>query len=665
MARKSKPETLKKSQVKVEMLDPMNPVMGEAVENSLRKSVLNMLNGGSTGLTRLAFEQDPTENLTYASIYKPKVRLIPDDLLKRIAIQDDLVASIVGARADHISAFGHERSDRFSSGYILEPRPGVLEASLTQEQRTGIMDRIDRLAKLLSTCGTTKGWDDEEQMNLAQFLAMTCRDSIVVGRFAVEVIWVENPNTGQQEFHSFRPVDAATIYKAVPQTTAADSVRRDALALLEDLKGEKLEPEKFVSDEYKWVQVVHGTPRQAFTGREMLVENVFPVTDIDLGGYPLTPLDTVITAVTTHLSIGAHNKLYFQTGRAAKGMLVLKSEDVDINVIKNIRQQFNASINNVTNSWRMPVFGIGEKDEITWQPIDQGGSRDMEFQYLSDQNARVILSAFRMSPEELPGYGHLSRGTNNQALAEGNNEYKLTAARDVGIRPLLAKFQDFLNNRILPLIDPEMAKVCWIRLAGLDADTPEKEAIRIEQDANLHLTFNEILERVEKDPIPKIMGGEIPLNPSFGQICDNHMTVGEFEEYFMGRKGAAKDPSLQYRRDPLWFQFQQLQMQAQQMQQQAQMQQMQAQQQAQQPQQGQPPQQKSEGDGDLTSALDQLIQSQGLSKAEAQLSPSSRKLVAQHKQAVDALMSRFEAESKESLEKVMWVASSAARRVKR
>jgi hypothetical protein len=57
----------------------------------------------------------------------------------------------------------------------------------------------------------------------------------------------------------------------------------------------------------------------------------------------------------------------------------------------------------------------------------------MEFQYLNDTNARVIMSAFQVSPEELPGYQHLSRGTNNQALSESNNEYKLEAARDVGI----------------------------------------------------------------------------------------------------------------------------------------------------------------------------------------------------------------------------------------
>jgi hypothetical protein len=131
-----------------------------------------------------------------------------------------------------------------------------------------------------------------------------------------------------------------------------------------------------------------------------------------------------------------------------------------------IRQQFNASINNVNNAWRMPVFGVGADDEITWQPIDSGG-RDMEFQYLSRHERRVILSAFQMSPEELPGWSYLSRGTNNQALSESNNEYQLEAARDVGIRPLLIKqFEDFLNQRILPLIDESLAKLCALKLVG-------------------------------------------------------------------------------------------------------------------------------------------------------------------------------------------------------
>jgi hypothetical protein len=51
----------------------------------------------------------------------------------------------------------------------------------------------------------------------------------------------------------------------------------------------------------------------------------------------------------------------------------------------------------------------------------------MEFQYLSDMNARVILSAFQMSPEELPGYGYLSAARTIRRCRESNNEYKLEA----------------------------------------------------------------------------------------------------------------------------------------------------------------------------------------------------------------------------------------------
>jgi S1-C subfamily serine protease len=74
-----------------------------------------------------------------------------------------------------------------------------------------------------------------------------------------------------------------------------------------------------------------------------------------------------------------------------------------------------------------------------------------------------------MSPEELPGYAHLSRGTNNQALSESNNEYKMQAARDVGIKPLIKQWEDFLNACILPILDPTLAKLVTIQLLGLDA----------------------------------------------------------------------------------------------------------------------------------------------------------------------------------------------------
>jgi hypothetical protein len=432
-------------------------------KETLAKAIARTLNQGGE-VERLAFESDPTAANKYHSVYKPKQRLIPDKLLKRIAIQDDLVAAIVQARQNQMSAFGRPRPDRFSTGFVIEARQETNERieKLTDPeqkkvQKDELQRRIARVTKLLMTCGSDNLdlGGNQDDLTFPQYISMSVRNAVVLGRIATEVLWKRTSNG--RVFNGFRVIDAATIYKAEPQKSALESVRRQAKILLAQLKNERLDPERFERDEYKWVQVIDDRPLQAFADDECLVHNFYPVADVELDGYPVTPLDTVMSAVTTHINITTHNKLYFQSGRAARGMLVIKSDDVDETVVRRVRQQFNAQINSVNNAWRMPVFGVGAEDEITWQPIDSGG-RDMEFQYLADMNARVILSAFGMSPEELPGWSYLSRGTNNQALAEGNNEYKLEAARDVGIRPLLAQFEDFLNQAILPLLDENICE---------------------------------------------------------------------------------------------------------------------------------------------------------------------------------------------------------------
>lgn len=561
--------TVKKSEGKwigVELADPHTAPAGE--EPNLVKSVMNLLNGGpGNSIERLAFETSPERNNVYASLYRSKMRLLPDHILKRIAIQDSLVASIVTARSAQLQSFGRIQPDRHSTGFKMEAKEGVVDG-MTPEQKEELNKRIERATKLLLTCGSTESIKPDDQLTFAQFLGMTGRNSVTVGRIAVEVIWAQDIH-GKRHVHSWRPIDAGTIYKAAPYKEAAQSVREDALHLLEQIKNKKLEPEKYVADEFAWVQVVEGRPLQAFTADECLVHNFFPVTDIELDGYPLTPIDTAIADITTHINITTHNRMYFQTGRASKGMLVIKSDDVSQVVVQNVKQQFNASINSVGNAWRMPVFGVGKEDDITWQPIDSSAGRDMEFQYLSDTNSRVILSAFQMSPEELPGYAHLSRGTNNQALSESNNEYKMEAARDVGIRPLLSNFEDFVNFRLLPLIDENLSKIVTVKFMGLDAETPEKESTRLAQDSQVHLTYNEILQVVEKKLVDRKMGGDLPLNPMFLANLDKYFTVGQIMEYFCGIVGASKDPMNAYKRDPFFFQFLEMQMQQQAAQQQA------------------------------------------------------------------------------------------------
>lgn len=675
VAKRMATDDLKKSEKKgktmestLVFVDPMDTTLQYEGEPTLVKSITNILNGGSeTSIERLAFESNPSVNNNYAGLYKAKYKLLPDYVLKRISIQDDLVASIVNARGNHVGSFGRPRNDRFSLGFEIKPKTGVME-NMNDAQQQELQKRIDAMEKRFSTCGDTKGWSDQDQMTFSQYLSMSTRDAITVGRLATEIVWVQDSN-GNKIPHSFRPIDAGTIYRATPQKEAAQSVRDSALTILQQIHNKKLIPEKFQNDEYAWIQVVDGRPVQAFTSEECLVYNFYPVTYVELDGYPLTPLDTVIAAVTTHINITTHNKMYFQTGRATRGMLVIKSEDVDEGVISRIRQQFNASINSVNNAWRMPVFGLAPNDDIVWQSIDSGG-RDAEFQYLSDSNARCILSAFQMSPDELPGYSHLSRGTNSQALSESNNEYKMQAARDVGIKPLLKHWEDFLNARILPVFDENLAKLVSLRLVGLDAETAEKESVRIQQDMPIHMTYDEVLTKVEKDPVGKEWAGEFPINPQWQQILDNHsgLTVGEIAAHFMGRPELAKRPDLQYVRDPMWFQWQQLQDGRQQMQMAQQQQEQAAQQQqaqGQQPQPGQEQQGQEQGqeqaqkmEPDLTRSIDQALGL--LTKSEKQLPETKKRILALHKAAVDGMVKGIEADIEELTKQVVKVAKTKA-----
>lgn len=651
----------KKHTISFSLADPNNTPLEDLqkLENGpktspLVKSILNVLNGPKDSIERLAFETDPTTVNQYQSIYRAKLKLIPDHFLKRIAIQDDLVAAILNARSNQIGSFGRLQRDRFSAGLTIKLKPEY-EDYLSDEDKEKVQQKIRAASKLLTTCGNTTGWKDQEQMSFSEYLFISTRNGLTVGRIATEVVYTMGPD-GKRKFHSFRPIDAGTIFIAAPQKDAEEKVRENARFLLEQLKNKKLVPEKFHNDEYAWVQVIEGKPVQAFTSEECMVYNLYQVADVEMEGYPITPIDTAISAVTTHINITTHNKLYFQNGRASRGMLVIKSEDVTDEITNQMRQHFNASINNVNNSWRMPVFGINKDEEITWQAIDTA-QKDMEFQYLSDNNARVILSAFQMSPEELPGYAHLSRGTNNQALSESNQEYKLEAHRDLGIRPLLARWEDFINANLFPLVDAELSKIAEVRLAGIDADTPEKESIRLQQDGPVHMTYDETLQKVDKKPVGKEWGGSFPFNPGYQAILDKYFFVGEIMEYFFGKKGAAQDQRFQYIRDPFffnWMQLMQAQQQAEQQQQAAAQQQQAAAQQQQQQAQSDKDAKDKENETDLSRAADQA---QGeLTKSEAQLPPSKRRLVVQQKKLVDHIMKEWESESEKTLKEIVDIA---------
>jgi hypothetical protein len=510
----------------------------------------------------LAFTENPNTQ-DFLGIYKVKRRLVPDEIIKQIRVTDHLVAAILRARGNMMSLFGHLRKDRFDVGIEVAIRPEFVKL-LTPEQYQKIMFRIKKFEHTLLNCGHIEGLEQQEKMTLAEYFDIQSRNGLSFGRFSTEIVYdrSEEPDEeGRYPFSRFRPTDTATIYRAARKGEyIGNNLRITALRALESLTKEKINIDlnKLREDEYAWVQVIDGTPRQAFTHDEMLVFDIFPSTDIEHNHYPVSPLDTVISSVTTHISIDAYKKLYFQNGRASKGMLVIQSDEVDQAVLDNIRLQFQASLNNVSNSFRTPIFAVGTEDKVDWLSMVGEGARDADFQFMYDQVARNILSAFNISPDELPGYSHLSRGTNSQTLSESSNEYRLTAARDTGLRPLILKFETFLNERLFPIMDPILSKVCVIRLAGIDAQSKEQETTRLQQDMAIHLSYDELLREVDKDPVGQHIGGSFPFNERYQLIVDKYMTVGEVKSAFFGDPAAMLDPLQNFKRDPFYLQNLQL-----------------------------------------------------------------------------------------------------------
>jgi len=377
----------------------------KSTPQTLEKSILDLLNGPKGSVERLAYSIDPNQYSNFSGLYRRKMKLLPDYILKRISIQDPLVASILLARGNQMAAFGRPQPSRDSTGYKIEVAPSYT-IDLSEEKKTELRNKIaDAEAKIL-TCGNTHGIPDHEVPNFSEWMYLQAKNALTFGRIATEIVYKYSAREGKK-FHSFRVLDSGTIYPANKKLSEgqqyAEQVKR--LRRLKEQNPEiKVFPEKV--GEYAFYQVINDTPMIGFKDDECFVQNFYPSSDVELGGFPITPLDTTITAVTTHLNIMTHNKLYFQSGRAARGMLVIQSDDIDQDTVAALKQHFTASINSVTNSWRTPVLKVDKQDSVQWMSIDVSG-RDAEFQYLSDSNVREILTAFQMSPEELPGYSHL------------------------------------------------------------------------------------------------------------------------------------------------------------------------------------------------------------------------------------------------------------------
>jgi len=97
-----------------------------------------------------------------------------------------------------------------------------------------------------------------------------------------------------------------------------------------------------------------------------------------------------------------------------------------------------------------------------------------------------------------------------------------------------------------------------LKFAGLDAESKEQEATRLQQEMPTSLSFDQVLHQVDKDPIGIGMGGEVPFNERWQLLADKYLDVGQVKGRFYNSPAAYADPMLRFKRDPFSLQFYQL-----------------------------------------------------------------------------------------------------------
>ena len=487
----------------------------------------------------LIFDPFQENSFTATGLFKAKSSFLSNDILKQVSRRDPVVVSAIDMRASQVASACKKPNDRYDTGFKFVPKDQTKESDPNE---------VRDLEEFLMNCGLNTDRSHEDKLTFDQFGYMIVQDMMRYGHCAVERIKRQDG-----KLHSFLPLDAGSIYYANKKMdkSLVDKFR-DVYANTNESNKKIIETA--ANGEYEFVQVVNGKCVEGFTQEELIFARYSLETSIDLNGYSIGPVEKAISAISDHLKVENHQRQFFTHGFASKGLLVLQG-DVTPNALRGLQAQWNSQVAGPTSAWRTPILsGI---QGVQWVPLSPG-NRDMEYAAYQDYLLRLICSCMGISAEEI-GFDYLSRGTDQKTLSESNNEWKLTAARDRGLKPLLTRVAALVNEEILPAYSKEMSEKYHFTFVGLDAETRGEELQRLQAETQLHTSLNEAREEAEKEPLE--IGGELILNPLLIQTLRTSMPFGLWCEKFLGLQGYSERPDLQFIDNPSWFSWQQMQQQ--------------------------------------------------------------------------------------------------------
>lgn len=415
--------------------------------------------------------------------YKDKRYSISYDVLRAMS-RTHIVRSIIETRKEQISDFCTPRNNKNGVGFVIQKKKSFLykgegnEDTILSKQEE---KRIEEITEFIMNCGSlSNGWSADD---FDDFARKIIDDSLTLDQATFEI--VRDRSGAPIEFFA---TDAATF-------RLADSYEKD-----EDSKNEVL----INGYSPAYVQLYQNNIVAEFYPWELCFGRRNPSSNIYSNGYGRSELEDMIQTVTAILNADSYNANFFKVGSAPKGILKYTG-NVNQNTVEEFRRQWTAQVSGVMNMHKIPMINA---DKLEFINTGQN-NKDMEFSKFQEFLIKITCAMYKIDPAEV---GFPMQGTTEAAGlgGDGGTKEKIKYSRSKGLKPLLRKFEKWINKFIISQLDKQYE----FKFVGLDDEDEDYELEKDIKSLSNFMTVNEIRKKRGLKPIDN---GDVILNPTYLQ----------------------------------------------------------------------------------------------------------------------------------------------------
>lgn len=424
--------------------------------------------------------------------YKDKVYSLTYTTLKRMA-GTPIINAIIKTRKNQIADFAEPQADRYSTGFVIR-----------KKAKNGVDSRMDNkdkkvanaISDFILNCGSETSWVNDD---FDTFIRKIVDDSLTYDQMTFECI-----RNRRGKLERFIAVDASTFRMADTafQEDYKNTFFNNRGASNWNSQGDLIRKEV---NGYlpQYVQIYQNAVVNDFYPWELCFAVRNPSTSIYSNGYGVSELEELINVITSMLWGDEYNRRFFSQGSAPKGLLRVKGGMSD-SALQQFKQQWQAMINGVMNSWKTPVV----EADVDWIDL-QKNNRDMEYSSWMEYLIKLACAIYSIDPSEI-GWD-ISRSGGNSGLFEKSEAERIQNSKDKGLYPMLKFIQRKINKYIVEQINPEFEFV----FMGMNGMTIEQE---LEMDIKKLNSFQTLNETREKWDLPAIKEtGDIIENSVYWQ----------------------------------------------------------------------------------------------------------------------------------------------------